>query len=64
MDTTNNHPRKGKEYTYKVDRLKLKNPIVLQKELTKNIKLDIQLKLKKQKIRKIQQEVVVKPVVL
>ena len=47
MDTTNNHPRKGKEYTYKVDRLKLKNPIVLQEGTDKEYKIRYTVKAKK-----------------
>ena len=44
MDTTNGHPRKGKKYTYKVDRRKLAKPIVLQKGTNSEYKIKYSVK--------------------
>ncbi len=49
VDTTNNYSKKGKEYTYKIDRKKLAKPIVLQEGTNNEYKIRYTIKAKKAK---------------
>ena len=50
-DTTRGHARKGKKYTYKVDRKKLDKPIVLQKGTPNEYKIRFAVSARKNTVR-------------
>ena len=52
VDTTNGYVKKGKEYTYKVDRVKLAKPIVLQKGSNSEYKINYEVKAKKANMKR------------